>query len=421
MIHAVLIVAGMIGQADPGPASKPNDAAAAREATPPAEVLAEYNARREKAQDTAAAQSMLAQWCEQHGLPAEAMVHYAAVVRLDPSRDAAWRKLGFKKVGGRWLNDEQIAEEAEQKKADKVWAPRLKKIHKDIHGGKKQAEAEQAAQEIIDPKAIPSVYQEFGGSAMDQLIAVQILGQIDAPLASKVIAVLAIYGKSPEVRRRATETLRQRDPDDYLPVFVGLLADPIKYEVRPVGGPGSPGVLVVEGKKFNVRRVYAPPAPNLVPMPGDIISYDTMGMPIFTRPLMSTSSKPIPGSKLGESTQVGIQFSGADVLNAASMAAAGAQAQLQGDVAAIDGLNKAAREFNGLVMMAARDASGKDLGDKPEDWREAVETKQPKPYAKAPGKLPRKPTYDELVPLAYVPSIGGQLGFVNKIAPFTPG
>ena len=46
---------------------------------------------------TVAAQSKLAAWCEEHGLKAEAYVRYTEVVRLDPRREAAWRKLGYKK------------------------------------------------------------------------------------------------------------------------------------------------------------------------------------------------------------------------------------------------------------------------------------------------------------------------------------
>ncbi len=65
---------------------------------------------------TVAAQSKLAAWCEEHGLKAEAYVHYAEVVRLDPRREAAWRKLGYKKYGNRWMTDAQIAEVEEQKK-----------------------------------------------------------------------------------------------------------------------------------------------------------------------------------------------------------------------------------------------------------------------------------------------------------------
>ena len=69
-------------------------------------------------------------------------------------------------------------------------------------------------------------------------------------------------------------------------MLVGLLIDPYKYEVKPVGGPGSPGVLFVEGEKFKVNRFYAPPAaPDITPQPGDIITYDQNGMPIINRPV----------------------------------------------------------------------------------------------------------------------------------------
>ena len=99
-----------------------------------AEALAKYNELKAKTPRTVAAQSKLAAWCEAHGLKAESYVHYAEVVRLDPRREAAWRKLGYKKHGNRWMTDAQIAELEEQKKAERTWLPQLKKIHRDIHG-----------------------------------------------------------------------------------------------------------------------------------------------------------------------------------------------------------------------------------------------------------------------------------------------
>ena len=102
-------------KADPAPKAVPAEASAA--------ALAKYNEMKEKTPRTVAAQSKLAAWCEEHGLKAEAYVHYAAVVRLDPRREAAWRKLGYRKYGNRWMTEAQIAEAEDQKKADRVWAP----------------------------------------------------------------------------------------------------------------------------------------------------------------------------------------------------------------------------------------------------------------------------------------------------------
>ena len=67
---------------------------------------------------------------------------------------------------------------------------------------------------------------------------VQILGQIDKPISSKVLAMFAVFGRTPEVRQRATETLRGRTAEDFLDLFIALLIDPINFEVKPVGGPG---------------------------------------------------------------------------------------------------------------------------------------------------------------------------------------
>ena len=68
-------------------------------------------------------------------------------MRLDPRREAAWRKLGYKKYGNRWMTDAQIAEVEDQKKAERIWLPQVKKIHKDIHGsnGAKKRDLARAA------------------------------------------------------------------------------------------------------------------------------------------------------------------------------------------------------------------------------------------------------------------------------------
>ena len=73
----------------------------------------------------------LAHWCEENGLEAEAKAHLTIVTRIDPNHAAARKRLGYKKQGGRWVTDAQLAEEkadAElQKKADRAWKPRLEK------------------------------------------------------------------------------------------------------------------------------------------------------------------------------------------------------------------------------------------------------------------------------------------------------
>ena len=90
------------------------------------------------------------------------------------------------------------------------------------------------------------------------MTAVRLLGQIDSPGSSRALALLALMSRSAEVRRNATQILRQRDPRDFAPVLIALFRDPIKYEVRPVNGPGSQGQLLVKQKDVNVKRLYSP-------------------------------------------------------------------------------------------------------------------------------------------------------------------
>jgi hypothetical protein len=227
-------------------------------------LLSEYDAKRMKAPYTADGQWSLGLWCDERGLRDQAKAHLTAVVRLDPTRDAAWKRLGFKKHDGRWTTDAEFAAgrlEAEaQKQADRQWKPILERCKSQLDQPSKRPEAEATLAAITDPRAVPSIGRVFlTRNTADQARAVRLLGQVDAPSASRMLAYLAIASKSSEVRRVAIEILRQRDPRDFVHLWIALIRDPIKYQVESVGGPGMPGSLTVEGARANLKRVYAPP------------------------------------------------------------------------------------------------------------------------------------------------------------------
>ncbi len=269
---------------------KPAEVAARSEADPAgAASLAEYRARRNATRMTADAQWSLALWCEKNGLKAEADAHVTAVVRLDPSREAAWKRLGCRKFEGRWLTPEQIeevkAERASQARADRLWSPRLAKWKDQLGDERKRQEAEQALAGVDDPRAVPSVWRVFvQEKGADHLRAARLLSQIDGPAASRALAWLAVFGGSAEARRAAAESLLWRDPREFVGPLIGLIRPAIDYDVTHVEGPGSPGVLQIRGPEGNLRRVYAPQAPADTARPGDFLAgFDENGQPIAGR------------------------------------------------------------------------------------------------------------------------------------------
>lgn len=256
--------------------------------------LAEYEARRLRAPYKADAQYELGVWADEHGLKEQAKAHLTAVIRLDPKRDGVWRKLGYKKHDGRWVTDAQLAaEKAEleaQKLADKKWKPLLEKYKSMLDRPASRAEAEAALAEVTDPRAVPAIVSTFiKGRDSDRLRSVQLLGQVDSPAASRTLAGLAVFSKSPEIRRLATETLKRRDPRDFVGLWISLIHQPIKYQVKPVGGPGSPGTIQIEGKTAKLQRRYSPPGMPEIPIErGTRLTYDANGLPVLTEPLEGT-------------------------------------------------------------------------------------------------------------------------------------
>lgn len=254
-----------------------------------ADLLAAYRAKRNGAALTGDDQWALGNWCEKNGLDQEAKAHFRAVILVDPRREAAWKKLGYKPFAGHWALPEQITANKEERQrqanADRHWKPSLEKWRRQLSDKKRKVEAEHALAQIVDPRAVPMVWQVFAASGTDrQLIAVQLLGQIDAIPATRALAMLAVFSEVASVRRAAAEALPQRDVREFGGLLVALVQDPIKFEVRRVKGPNSPGELFVQGKKVQLRRIYTPAQTRDVEqLPGDRVVYDGVGNPYLRR------------------------------------------------------------------------------------------------------------------------------------------
>jgi tetratricopeptide (TPR) repeat protein len=267
----------------------------------------EYLKRRAKTPERAEDHQKLALWCEQNGLKDQAIAHFHQALRLDPSREIAWKHLGYKKVGGRWqkpdLVQAQKHEDDLQARANKHWKALLEKWRDGIASKDKarRAAAQKGLADVIDPRAVPAVWTTFAlGTAERQKMAVRVLGQIDSPGSSRALAMLALSSRSAEVGQDATEILNRRDPRDFAPFLVGLLRDPIKYEMKKVNGPGSSGELLVKNRDANVKRIYTPlDKPDVSMLPTDRMGFDADGQPVIIRPVNQFS---IPINPLSAAT-----------------------------------------------------------------------------------------------------------------------
>ncbi len=358
-------------------------------------LRAEYDALRARMGNTAEAHWKLALWCDDQGLKPEANAHLIAVTRLDPGRDAAWKRLGYKKQSGRWLTDGQLAaEKAEaeaQRKADKHWMTVLTRCRNDLAGSTKQTVALHSLSEIADPRAVPSVWALFAVAQPPlQKIAVQLLGQIDSAAATRALAILAVASTSGDVRSIATQTLRLRDPRDAASVVVALLGDPVldtdpilyHYFVQPVGvtAIGSPGVLFVRGPRYERLRYYTV---------DDSFSLLSSGIEV---------TSPSPGYPLAVWNQTKRQ--------AMDLAAAVQQILRESvpDVAAARLQALQIGEFNARIVQVLGAVTGKDLGIDREAARKWWTEERGYAY-QAPAPSPRqdwtlsedKPTYVDSV------------------------
>jgi len=373
-------------------------------------IINEYLDRRVKTASKADAQLKLATWCDENGLTDQAVAHYNELIRLDPSREAAWRHLGYKKQGSQWVKPEEAAAEKKdaerQKRADKVWKPKLERMRDGLTSKDRarRTKAEQDVAEVCDPRALPMIWAVFlRGNERLQIAAVQMLAQIDGPSASNALAVLAVFNPTPDVRRRAAESLSRKDPRDVVGRLIGLIRKPFKYRYTPPNGPGTRGELFVEGERFNIDHFYnhAPIDPSRFPrrifspsVPFDPYNVQNMMLASMTAaaqsftvssPVMaghasqlSGNLSPLAGYAVDPNTNPFFWFqvmaARQDQLVARAIEAVQRDQQsleqaMARDIQALEMTNASIKLVNSRALPLLKVLSGKDIGIEPEQWK----------------------------------------------------
>ena len=354
-------IRGLLGQvADRGGWARPEDVARRDRADEArAKLVAEYDRRRDATpEDSVGDQWRLALWCERAGLANEARAHFTRVTRLDPNRADAWRKLGRRKVFGRWLTPEQVAAErteAEaQARADHAWKPRLATWRTWLHDDASRPKAVAALAELKEPRAVPAVWRVFAVGATtttaatptDQRWALRAFDRIESPAASRGLATLAVAGKTEQIRGEATERLAAHDPAEFVGFLINLLRDPARVIET------TADTLLIETTSAFFERRYQPVADG-TPTPGDSPGFNLNGGTLDSRGRRAATiqvdfnrNRPEESRRAGE---------------------AGRQ-EMAADLAEIERRKAGMEEANGRVRWALTRATGRDLGKDRDAW-----------------------------------------------------
>ena len=228
-------------------------------------LLQQYLQRRAQTPETADGHWKLAAWCEQNGLTAPGQ-------RPSPSRGEARSRAGYR-LGSTWVSRSRAAVGSSPN-----WWPPPRRGHRISRrptgtGSRSSsviafpfrarmrraaANAEQALAQITDRDAVPMVWATFGrGDATLQKVAVQVLGQIDDASASRSLVLLAVFSGSATVRGQAVATLRRKDAREFASMLIGMILQPIEYEVKKVRRPGSGWRALDQGPGLGTEREAA--------------------------------------------------------------------------------------------------------------------------------------------------------------------
>ncbi len=156
----------------------------------------------------------------------------------------------------------------------------------------------------------------------------------------------------------AIDSLRKREPRDYVGLLIEMVQIPVEYKIQPVQGPGSRGGLLIDTPRFTVLRTYdAPPAFNLASSFRGTVTCDCDGMPVVIRGVELDRMK-----FMNEKNQMAIlaevKERSRELLAEANLKAAAAQQQILADVSAIEQFNSQSAAVNGRILPVLAQAAG---------------------------------------------------------------
>jgi len=220
------------------------DLEAVRRAAADRPTLLEYYRRRDKAPTTVAGQLQLARWCQRNLLNAERRAHLTSVLTIDPGHAVARRDLGFVRVAGEWILQEDLArrenELAARRTAFEHWRPIVAEIRTGLRSAdeSKRTQALQRLQEVRGAETVDALEWAF---ATEELAtagpALEALAQTAGPEATALLGRFAAFSHSNDVRLAAVSHLAARPIDESVSPLLELLSTQIENRINYVASP----------------------------------------------------------------------------------------------------------------------------------------------------------------------------------------
>jgi hypothetical protein len=208
--------------------------------------LIAYQRQRERQPDTVEGQMAMANWCADRKLEDQRRAHLNRVLQLDPNCQEARRLLGFERVGGVWLTpqevDQAVAQSDKTAAAVRQWKPKLEEIRDGLVHRSQQVrdKAKERLLAIKDPAAIPAMEQVLvGGNETLALHFIDALAGLSGNEAAVALARLAVLQPTGPVGSQATEKLKARKFETYVPVLLASMVTPIQAKAQVYQAPSG--------------------------------------------------------------------------------------------------------------------------------------------------------------------------------------
>ncbi|WP_164103189.1 Hint domain-containing protein [Candidatus Laterigemmans baculatus] len=197
-----------------------------------------------------------AAWCQRAGLESQQMAHCQRVLQLDSENRIARAALGHRRIDGRWVTPEQMAqlnaEIAALRESLQKYGGKLMKLASDTQTGK-PAERQVAAQSLLEldaTDATPAVAAIFAAAPRPLIDpAIQWMSERSDPAATAILAQWSIDHPDPAARDLCTAALRQRPLYHYVPHLLERARSPLVSQIIPSFRP--------DGSLAGVRHVFS--------------------------------------------------------------------------------------------------------------------------------------------------------------------